>query len=77
MAGAGAGNVGGRREQRQWRGQTTINQKVAAKAAEMVIVVAAEMVTTETAAAETNIRFPVTRILKSLPNYIVSLFVYL
>ena len=74
---AGAGTSGGRREQRQWRGQTTINKKAAVKAAEMVIVVATEMVMTETAAAETNIRFPVTRILKSLPTYIVSLFVYL
>ena len=59
MATAGAGKNGsGRRKQRQWRGQTTINQKAAAIAAEMATVAAARTAaaakaSTETAAAET------------------------
>ena len=52
MTTVGAGkNGGGRQKQRQWRGQTPINQKAATIAAETAIVVATAA--TETAAAET------------------------
>ncbi len=47
----GAGNSGGRWKQRQWRGQTTINQRGAAiAAAEMATVAATEMVAVAAAA---------------------------
>jgi hypothetical protein len=48
-------NGGGRPKQRQQRGQTTINQKAAAIAAETAIVVAAETAVTERVAAETAV----------------------
>jgi len=50
MAGAGK-NGSDRQKQRQRWGQTTINQKAASIAAEMVIVAAAATVATETAVA--------------------------
>ncbi len=54
MATAGAGkNGGGRWKQRQRRGQTTFNQKAAARAAEMAIMAAAATAALEMAAAET------------------------
>ena len=53
VATAGAGKNGGGRRKKRQRWQTKINQKSAAIAAEMVIVVGAEMAATETAAAET------------------------
>ena len=53
MATAGAGKNGGSRlKQRQWRGQTTFNQKATAIAVEMVIMAAAMTAATETATAE-------------------------